>query len=333
MDSAANPLGGAQSLEDKFQGLHDSGAFEHKALEPKEEAPVAAAEEPQAPEPAEAEPEAPSYANLDEYLTKSGLERDSFYSLPVKVKIDGKESEVPFADVLKSYQLEGHVNQKSIALADKQREWEAAQDKQRQAIEQNLTRAKSLGDLAHKQLLAEYEGVDWNRLRAEDPQRWVIANQDFNNRAAQIQAHLAQVEEAAKAQAQEAQQKQLSILAKERERMLERHADWRDEKAFSAAKQQMTAYARDRGFSDAEIGAIFDHRYMDVLHDAAQWRAFQASAPDKLKQVRAAPKMAAPGARISRDPNQAAHKQAKDRFQKNPRDQDAAAAYFDRLAG
>lgn len=328
----------AESLEQKFDSLFDSIAKGDLDPKPAAQAPApapAAAPEPQAPQaaaPEAPEPEGPDYVNVEDYLQKAGIEKDSFYNLPVRVKVDGQESDVPFAQVLKSYQLEQHVNAKSIALAEKQRTWEAEQTQAKQAMEQHLSQAQALGNLAHQQLLAEYQNINWNQLRAENPAEWAVRNQEFNNRAGQIAQHLQQVQAQQEQMRQEAQKQQQGTLEKERERMFDARPEWRDTKNFEKAKAEISAYAKEVGYTPAELSAIYDHRYMQTLHEAALWRQLQAAAPARLKQVRAAPQAAAPGARVLRDPKQVALTEAKQRWKKNPRDSDAAQSVFDQLA-
>jgi hypothetical protein len=347
-----NPLGGAQALENRFENLWQGGAFDsqdpREAAQLRAERGQASAPEQQQPvngklpaqQPTQAVPEqqteqpeeGPEYADLDDYLTRSNIERESFMSMPVNVKIDGKTERATLADLVKNYGLERHFQAKSIAFAEQQRAWEGEREKAKQALGQHLNSAETLAKLAHQQLLGEYQGIDWNKLRMEDPIQWSVRNQEFQNRANQIQQHLAQVQHQQQQLAQQAEQERLAKLPQEREKMLDARPEWRDDTKFQAARAEMTGYARKLGYSDAEIGSIFDHRFMLILHDAARFAQLQAQAPQAAKRVRAAPQMANPGARIQRDPNQAALSQAKERWKRNPRDQDAAVALFDRLA-
>lgn len=348
-----NPLGGSQATEDRFESLWQAGAFDSQ--DPKEAAqlresrgqtepiqssaptkadpPAQVAADPAQAAPQQAEQDPPDYANVEDYLQKAQIAPESFYELPVTVKIDGKTSQVPLKDVLKSYQLEQHVQQKSIAVSEAQKAWEAEQVQAKQALAQHLQTAQNLATLARQQLLAEYQGIDWNKLRVEDPIAWSVRNQEFNLKANAIEQQLSQIQQAQQAQIQQAQQQQAAQLPKERDRMLEARPEWRDEKQFQAARSEISAYAQKLGFNAAELGSIFDHRYMLVLHDAARYAALQAQAPQAVKRVRAAPQQANPGARTQRDPKQVAATQAKERFTKSRgRDQDAAAAYFEHLA-
>ena len=150
--------------------------------------------------------------------------------------------------------------------------------------------------------MGEFNQINWNQLRQTDPGQWTALQMEFQNRSGAINQHLRDVAAAQEAQTAELHKQQAALLPKERERMLEARPEWRDQGKFDADRKVMSGYAKQMGFSDAELAAIFDHRYMQVLHDAAQFRALQASNPETLKRVRAAPQMARPGTRTQRDP-------------------------------
>jgi hypothetical protein len=325
------------TTEDQFQGFFDAGGLGDPKpevappIEPEETPePVEAKGTKEAPEAAEEESE---YGSLDEYLTAQKLDPLAFQALPVTVKIDGETRQVPLSDVIKSYQLEGHVNNKSIELSNAQKQFEQEREVAVNLYRQQITQAKNLGDLAQGQLMADFQAVNWTQLRQSDPVQWTVLQQDFNNRQAAINQHLQQVGAAQQAQEQQLREQQAALLPKERERMLETHPEWRDPAKFDADRKSMSAYAKQLGFSDAELAAIHDHRYMQVLHEAAQFRALQAAKPENLKRVRAAPQMARPGTRTQRDPQVAAKQEAFKRFNQNPRDLDAQAAAFEFLTG
>ncbi len=339
-DTDTVDLASAQQTEDRFQSLFDAGAFnaDGKPDPAQGQTPAAPTQSTEAsdtaPEPVKATEAAetdPDYANVEDYLQKASIDRESFFKLPVRVKVDGQESDVPLSDLVKSYGLERHFQAKSIAFAEAQKAWEAQQAQHKAAIEQQLTQAQTLGNLSRQQLLQEYQAIDWNRLRMENPTEWAVRNTEFNQRANAIDAHLAQVQQ----QAQQLQQQQLqqaqAELPKQREKLFEARPEWRDDTKFQAARGELTAYAGKMGLSPAEIQSITDHRYVLILHDAARYAQLQAQAPQKIKQVRAAPQIASPGARQVRDPSAVSRQQAKELSLKNPRDDDLRAAYFEML--
>jgi hypothetical protein len=337
--------------ESSFQGLWDSGAFDPNGVPPKDgnegtanAAPAAqtppqeAAPQVQAQEDAQpqigdqnAQPQAEepqTYASLNDLLTAHKIDPESVLGLHVTAKIDGKETQVPLSDVIKSYQLEGHVNNKSIELSNQK----AAHDRQiaewRAATQTALNQHQQMGQLALQMLNHDFAKVDWNALRQNNPAEFAAMQAEFGNRQQQIQGFLAQVQQQ---QAHEAAQQQQALqqnLAKEQERLISARPEWKDSAAFAKASEKMKQYARSVGFQDAELSQIFDHRYMLILDDAARYRELQAAAPQALKQVRQAPPQAAPGSRTNANPNDARRSAAIDRFNRNPGDEDAQAAVF-----
>jgi hypothetical protein len=276
-----------------------------------------------------AENDAPAYASLNDLLAAHKIDPESVMSLHVTAKIDGKETQVPLSDVLKSYQLEGHVNNKSIELSNQRAALDAERTAARTLLQQQIQQNTALGNLAMQMLTQEYQQVDWNGLRANNPAEFAALNAELTQREAQIQNYLQVVNQAAQQEAQQHQKAMQQAVAGEREKLIAAVPEWRSEEAFAKDREAMSQYARSLGFQDAELNQIFDHRYMRVLHDAARFQALQASKPQALKQVRQAPPMAKPGSRADSNPSAAKRQQVMERLNRNPRDQDAQAAAFD----
>lgn len=344
----ATPTGAPADQADAFQQFYDRGAFSEdgaipadaqtkpEAQTPQAEADADAEEPDKAQTPAaetvEAEPEAPQYADLDDFLGKNELKPEEFHDLGVKVKIDGETRTIPLKDVIKSFQLEGHVNNKSMELANAKRAFETEQQTIRQTLQQQLERNETLGNLAMQSLNADYQRVDWNRLRAEDPAQYAATFADFQQRQQNIQNYLGQIN--AQKQ-QEAQNQQVALgeqLKLEQQRLLDARPEWRDQAVFKKDSDQMKSVAKKYGFTDAELSSVIDHRYLLLLDRAARYEALQAAKPAATKLVREAPKMAKPGTRTNRDPKQAAKQSALESWRQNPRDDRAAAAYFEEIA-
>lgn len=327
------PIASTPSTESDFDSLWDRGAFEA----PKPAEAVKAEPERIEPKPVEAKaPEAeddegPEYESLDDFLVKNKLDPDAFNKLSATVKIDGESKRVPLSDVLKSYQLEGHVNNKSIALSEQQKAWEAQRTQVQNQYTQELSTAQNLGKMAYNQLQGEFSTINWDQLKANDPIQWAIKSQEFQSRNAQIQNHLQQVSQAQEADRQRSEQDRLSALPKERERMLEQRPEWRDDGKFKEAQTQMRAVASKLGFSDAELNGITDHRVILALDMAARQAALQSAQPEALKKVRSAPIMAKPGTRTQRDPKAGKQQAAYEAMVKNPKSMQAQESYFDSL--
>ena len=181
--------------------------------------------------------------------------------------------------------------------------------------------------------MQEFQGIDWNKLQAEDPLQWTIQRQRLQERFGAVQQQIQQLNTISQQQAHEAAQRQTQAVEQERSRMLEVFPEWRDPQKFQAARQELSSYAKTIGFNDAELAGIADHRYMKVLRDASLYAALQAKSPAVLKMVRAAPPMGQPGARTQRDPRAARLQQVRDAGRKGllARDTDAQNAAFSAL--
>lgn len=331
-------LEGAAGQEAAFQGFWDAAEQAERPREeeaPQQDAAQQAQPEEQGTEKPEASQEAeetPAYASLSEMLAAHKIDPESVMGLHVTTKIDGVETQVPLADVLKSYQLEGHINNKSIELSNQRTQFEQERQAARNLFQQQIQQNTALGNLAMQQLTHDYQRIDWNGLRANNPAEFAALNAEFQQRQGQIQQYLQAVNQAAADDSARQQQELQNAIGGEREKLYGAIPEWRNEETFTKDREAMSKYARSLGFQDAELSQIFDHRYMRVLHDAARFQALQAAKPEALKQVRQAPPMAKPGSRVDVNPNAAKRQQALERFNRNPRDQDAQAAAFELFA-
>jgi hypothetical protein len=191
---------------------------------------------------------------------------------------------------------------------------------------------QQMASVAMQMLNHDFSKVDWNTLRIQNPAEFAALQAEFHQRQGQIQNFLGQVQQQAALEAEQQQQSMRALVAQEQQKLFDAVPEWRSAETFSKDREAMTKYARSLGFQDAELGQIFDHRYMRVLHDAARYQALQAASPEALKKVRQAPPMAAPGSRTDVNPKEAQKRNALERLNRNPNDIDAQAAAFDFFA-
>lgn len=337
-------VGVAVSTEDAFQHFYDNGGMDDRPHDGQDAGAGAQQQATQQTQQdaqdakdalqgdAQGQDDTPAYSNLNELLAAHKIDPESVMGLHVTAKIDGVETQVPLSDVLKSYQFEGHVNNKSIELSTQRTQFEQERQAARTLFQQQLQHNQALGNLAQQMLTHEFQQVDWNGLRANNPAEFAALSMQFQQRQQGIQQYLGQMQQQTAYEEQQRQQAMQQSLAGENARLMDLRPEWRDQAAFSKDREQMTKYARSQGFQDAELSQILDHRYMLILHDAARYQALQAANPEVLKKVRQAPPMAAPGSRVDVNPREAQRKQVVERLNRNPRDTDAQAAAFEFFA-
>lgn len=270
-----------------------------------------------------------TYTTLGDYLKEAQIDEESFMDLPIPVKVEGETRNITLKDLQKSYQLEGTVAARLMQVTEDRKAFEAEQAQVRTALKSAAEQAQALYQDAHTQLLAEYQGIDWKILEQQDPGRAALLQQQYQTRANQISGRLQQLTQAKEAEARRAHEDYVKALPQQREKLLDLNPTWRDAAKFEADRKVMIDYGKSRGLTDEQLSSITDPAAVMILHDAARYQTLQVAKPAVLKQVRAAPQMARPGARVDRNPQATSYKQATERMRQNPRDVDAQAAVFD----
>lgn len=251
--------------------------------------PEATAEETADDAPDQVELDASELANMFG-LDQSQVSVSDDGKLKIRVKIDGQESEATLADLVKGYQLEGHVTRKSMELADQRKALEAQTLQQQTALAQQAQQAAFLLQTAEQQLIGEYQSIDWQRLRRENPAEYSAAQLDYSQRARQIEGMKEQAlsitrQYDADAQAKQAQAYEAHLEA-EKAALLEAVPEWKDEAKAEAGKAEIVTFLRESGFTPEEIGSIGNHKALLLIRDAMAYRKAAKSTDVTAKQIK-----------------------------------------------
>jgi hypothetical protein len=279
----------------------------------------------------ETAPEEPEISTLDELAKSLNLEPDELLNLQYTVKVDGRDEPKPLRDIIKSFQLEGHVNNKSIELSNKLKEHETQRQQFQQQTQQEIQRLQMLGGYAQQMIHAKFQNIDWNALRATDPVEYAAKWTEFQQESQNLSAYLNQVQVLQQQQQAQAQQGQQAKLAEERQALVAKRPEWGNPQTFRKDYQAISDHLKSLGFADAEINGITDHRHLLIVDAAARYAALQQKKPEIQKQVRTAPRIAKPGARQQRDPKSEKLAALRKTAAANPRDEDAQAALMQHL--
>ena len=215
------------------------------------------------------------------------LESDS---ASYRVIVDGKEMQVPLDELISGYQRGSSFTQKSQALADERREFEA----NAQAVQQEReSYATVLQQLRQQMDAAQQPNVDWDRLERENPVQWLKLKELERDRQAQIQA--VQEEQVRMQQLLEQQNSQRlqGQLDSERALVLEKIPEWADSEVQSHEQRELVQFGLSLGFSEDELSNIYDHRALMALRDA--WRYNQLVNGEKVKSAKSKIKNAKSG--------------------------------------
>lgn len=275
----------------------DTAAEEQVVLEepqqPEEETLELSEETAEAPEESYEEDE--SDEGEDAYEDEAELEEyeqdpDDLYT----VKIDGEEHSVTLDELQKGYSRQQAFTKRSMELAE-----------QRKAFESEQAQVQQLRD-AYKQQLDQWSAVnqqtfqqepDWAALaQTMDASDLVVAKAQWDQEKAAATQVEAERQRLSEQQMQEQGQKMQQHLAAQREQMLERLPQWRDEDVRDAERQEVIKYAQRRiGFSEEEIANASDARAIELLYKAWKWDNLQEKKPVAKKRTQKAPKMSKSG--------------------------------------
>ena len=198
-----------------------------------------------------------------------------------RVLVDGKEMQIPLDELLSGYQRGSSFTQKSQALAD---ERNAFGGQQQALAQERQTYASVLQQLRQQMESAAQPNIDWDTLERQDPLQYLKLKQMERDRGEQIQA--VQEEQVRMQQLLQGQQSQEleKRLSQERTMVLEKIPEWSDSDLQADEQRKLLEYGKTLGFSDEELGQIYDHRALIALRDA--WRYNKLTNGEKIQTAK-----------------------------------------------
>lgn len=208
----------------------------------------------------------------------------------INVKVDGETSTVNLKELIAGYQINKHVTQKSQALAEEKREFEQVRTGASKALFEKLQQADKLVEHLTSRLMAEFEAIDWNRLRVENPGEYAARVTEFQNRKANLdQIKGAIYEEGGQMteqQVAEQQEKYRSWLQSQYEKVIANNPQWADTEKLRSDMVTMGNFAGSTyGITAQEFSMLNDARHIEILKDAMAYRMGKTVAEKKIQNV------------------------------------------------
>jgi len=242
-----------------------------------------------------------------------------------KVRVDGEEAEVELDELLRGYSRTSDYTRKTQAAAELRK---AAEVEQAAAREERQHYAKQLEQI--KSQLADVGEPDWTRLVSEDPLEYVRQRAVWDQRKDRLAAIDSEQKRVAELHARDEHNRRQALVLEEERKLHLALPDWKDPRKSKAEREGVIDYARSVGFSDEELGSLFDHRALVVMREAMMYRKMVAEAKKTVEKAPTGPKAAKPGNLQERvvDPNLNA---ARERFGQTRTWKDAGAVLAQRL--
>jgi len=212
----------------------------------------------------------------------------------IKVKIDGEEVEVTLEELTKGYSRQADYTKKTMALAEKAKAIEAEVSQTRAERERYAMTLAKLDEALASTTPAE---PDWARLREENPAEYAAQREDWRQREldkAAVQAERVRMENES-AREQEAQFN--AYVETQIEALSTAIPEWKDPEKAGAEKKSLMEYARTLGYTDEDLGQVYDHRLILLLRDAKRYADAIKKGKQQVATSKVVPKVLQPGSR------------------------------------
>lgn len=216
--------------------------------------------------------------------------------------IDGEKKNVSLKELASSYQLQGHVNNKSIALENQRKEFEQQKSLIESEIQHRIEKAEYLSKVLEDELVSEFNSIDWDRLRLENPAEWTALRQEYSDRANKISESRDIMAAEKRRIAEEHQAKQNAYmqqhLKEQFDKVIQANPSWADESIMKAEQEKMRSFLTSSyGFTDDDLKSVSDHRLIGLIQDAQKYREGVKRVEEKAQKK--VPKFRKPGAAIA----------------------------------
>jgi len=341
--------GSISEAQDAFLNLWDSleKPEEEKKVSPSEEVTEDALEETSdeveelVEEESEEELEETEDETIEDDESEESLEEeaedDSEETTLYTVTVDGEEYEVSEEELVKGYSRQADYTRKTQQLAEyrkqidqtvEQYKGEIAQTQQ--AREQYVSAVAQAIESNHS-YLEQYKNVDWERLKNEDREEYLIKSHEYRQAQDQVQA-LKNAHEHAQAEAMQSfQEQQQRNAVEEHQKMAKIIPQWAEDDKRQAIQKAVVEFALSKGFTQNELNQLVDHRYILTLMQAKAYEDMQKKQTTvRSKKVKNKPKVVRGKAKTEKASSDSVkRKKQMKRLQQTGKAEDAASLFED----
>lgn len=190
----------------------------------------------------------------------------------IDVTVDGVSQEVTLADLRRAYSGEGAID-KRVQEASEQRN---AAKAERVEVQQEL-------ETGRKNLVKAFEAFDQMMfqptiakpdpaLQTVNPQKYLLQSEAYRNEQADLAQKRQSVQNTLAKHRQQEDQKHQRARQENAARLVELMPDLRDPEKAKDIEATILEGARAYGFTEQEIGEVYDERTFRMAHDAAMYR-------------------------------------------------------------
>jgi len=290
---------------------------------------------------AEAEVDGEEYeiGTLSELAEAIEFEPADFYNLRIPItNANGEREEVTIGQLKDVHQRQNRTEAAEQEFKQQQEAFRNYQSQLQQQYEAELQNMTATVQQLEDAFLSDFNNVDWNKLRVENPQEYAAQSIDYDRKRKQIEDARAAATQRWEQYSQQSyaqqQQKVQERLAAESQALM-RKMGWENEEQAAAEKANVVNYLRSElGATDQELSTIIDHRLVVLADKARRYDELMNKGTEHKKRVLKlnGKKVGKPGARQSKAQAQQDVRQTKRAaLKKSGNVRDAAALIADKL--
>jgi len=203
------------------------------------------------------------------------------------VKVDGAEQEVTLDELMKGYSRQSDYTKKTQELAEGRKAIEHAYNQYNSEIgalqQERQQYIAALSQVVQHSLsgLEQYNNIDWETLKQEDPIEYFSKRDELQQRQAQLAANQQQMEQARYQQNSQAQaqrdERQGKFANYHMAQLEEKLPEWKDPDQKTKIWNEAKEFALSQGYGEQEFDSLLDHRHLLILLKAKKYDDLQGN--------------------------------------------------------
>ena len=195
----------------------------------------------------------------------------------INVKVNGESSTVGMKDLIAGYQNTKSFTQKSQALAKERKDFEEGFEKVKGDYNSKLENVDQLTKFLESKLVQEYDNVNWEQLRIDNPAEYAASRQDFSARAQEMQqaqdAIAQERQDHNNEQAEKYNANRKALLKEQHDIMIVNNPEWSDTEKLNSDMAGLKSFMTNQyGFGDKDFANVTDARVIELIKDAKAFK-------------------------------------------------------------
>ena len=195
----------------------------------------------------------------------------------INVKVNDKSDTVGMKDLILGYQTNKANTQKSQALSDERKTFTEQLEVVQKDYSTKLENVELLTTYLGDKLVQEFQGIDWDQLRVENPAEYAAARQDYSAKAQELKQAQDAIAEEKQQQVNSNnannQKKQQAYMKEQRDLTIANNPSWSNKETLQKDLSALQSFADNQyGFTGDEFNKISDARIIELVKDAKSFR-------------------------------------------------------------